>query len=386
MTFEHDDTYESGVSIKVIGVGGGGNNAVNRMITSNIRGVEFVAINTDRQVLRRSDASMQLVIGEKLTNGFGAGANPQIGARAAEESIEDIKALLDGTDMVFITAGMGGGTGTGAAPVVARVAHEMDILTIGIVTKPFGFEGKRRMDQALAGIAELSQYVDSLVVIPNDRLKQVTDTRITLQNAFEVADGVLARGTQSISDLISVSAFINLDFADVCSVMKNAGHAHMGVGSATGKDKAELAAKAAISSHLLESSITGAHGILINITASPDVGLEDVDVASSLIAAEAAPDANVIWGVNFDNELEDEMRITIIATGFDNQKSMNRPAAAPVAAPAAAAAPAAPAEAPKAAPKAEAPVKREKPKSSADEELDRLMKEFGTPKKKKINR
>ena len=383
MTFEHDDTYESGVSIKVIGVGGGGNNAVNRMITSNIRGVEFVAINTDRQVLRRSDASMQLVIGEKLTNGFGAGANPQIGARAAEESIEEIKALLDGTDMVFITAGMGGGTGTGAAPVVARVAHEMDILTIGIVTKPFGFEGKRRMDQALAGIAELSQYVDSLVVIPNERLKQVTDTRITLQNAFEVADGVLARGTQSISDLISVSAFINLDFADVCSVMKNAGHAHMGVGSATGKDKAELAAKAAISSPLLESSITGAHGILINITASPDVGLEDVDVASSLIAAEAAPDANVIWGVNFDNELEDEMRITIIATGFDNQKSMNRPAAAPVAAPAA---PAAPAEAPKAAPKAEAPVKREKPKSSADEELDRLMKEFGTPKKKKINR
>ena len=383
MTFEHDDTYESGVNIKVIGVGGGGNNAVNRMITSNIKGVEFVAINTDRQVLRRSDASLQLVIGEKLTNGFGAGANPQIGARAAEESIEDIKALLDGTDMVFITAGMGGGTGTGAAPVVARVAHEMDILTIGIVTKPFGFEGKRRMDQALAGIAELSQYVDSLVVIPNERLKQVTDTRITLQNAFEVADGVLARGTQSISDLISVSAFINLDFADVCSVMKDAGHAHMGVGSATGKDKAELAAKAAISSPLLESSITGAHGILINITASPDVGLEDVDVASSLIAAEAAPDANVIWGVNFDNELEDEMRITIIATGFDNQKSMNRPAAAPVAAPAA---PAAPAEAPKAAPKAEAPVKREKPKSSADEELDRLMKEFGTPKKKKINR
>ncbi len=382
MTFEHDDTYESGVSIKVIGVGGGGNNAVNRMITSNIRGVEFVAINTDRQVLRRSDASMQLVIGEKLTNGFGAGANPQIGARAAEESIEEIKALLDGTDMVFITAGMGGGTGTGAAPVVARVAHEMDILTIGIVTKPFGFEGKRRMDQALAGIAELSQYVDSLVVIPNDRLKQVTDTRITLQNAFEVADGVLARGTQSISDLISVSAFINLDFADVCSVMKNAGHAHMGVGSATGKDKAELAAKAAISSPLLESSITGAHGILINITASPDVGLEDVDVASSLIAAEAAPDANVIWGVNFDNELEDEMRITIIATGFDNQKSFAKPAAAPVAAPAA---PVAPVEAPKAAPKAEAP-KREKPKSSADEELDRLMKEFGTPKKKKINR
>ncbi len=383
MTFEHDDTYESGVNIKVIGVGGGGNNAVNRMITSNIKGVEFVAINTDRQVLRSSDASMQLVIGEKLTNGFGAGANPQIGARAAEESIEEIKSLLEGTDMVFITAGMGGGTGTGAAPVVARVAHEMDILTIGIVTKPFGFEGKRRMDQALAGIAELSQYVDSLVIIPNDRLKEVTDTRITLQNAFEVADGVLARGTQSISDLINVSGFINLDFADVSSVMKNAGHAHMGVGSATGKDKAEMAAKAAISSPLLESSISGARGILISITVSPDVGLEDVDVASNLIANEADPDANVIWGVNFDNELEDEMRITIIATGFDNQKNqMRRPAAPAVAAPAEAPK----AEAPARPVKTEAPVKKEKPKASADEELDRLMMEFGTPKKKKINR
>ena len=383
MTFEHDDTYESGVNIKVIGVGGGGNNAVNRMINSNIKGVEFVAINTDRQVLRRSDASLQLVIGEKLTNGFGAGANPQIGARAAEESIEDIKALLDGTDMVFITAGMGGGTGTGAAPVVARVAHEMDILTIGIVTKPFGFEGKRRMDQALAGIAELSQYVDSLVVIPNDRLKQVTDTRITLQNAFEVADGVLARGTQSISDLISVSAFINLDFADVCSVMKNAGHAHMGVGAATGKDKAELAAKAAISSPLLESSITGAHGILINITASPDVGLEDVDVASSLIAAEAAPDANVIWGVNIDHELEDEMRITIIATGFATSKPEPKK---PEPAPAPAAAPAAKPERPARPARPEGAPRREKPRASADEELDRLMKEFDTPKKKKVVR
>jgi cell division protein FtsZ len=374
MTFEHDDTYESGVNIKVIGVGGGGNNAVNRMIATNIKGVEFVSINTDRQALRHSDASTQLVIGEKLTNGFGAGANPQIGARAAEESIEEIKEILEGTDMVFITAGMGGGTGTGAAPVVARVAHEMDILTIGIVTKPFGFEGNRRMSQALAGIAELSQYVDSLVVIPNERLKQVTDTRITLQNAFEVADGVLARGTQSISDLINVSGFINLDFADVSSVMKNAGHAHMGVGSATGKDKAELAAKAAISSPLLESSISGAHGILISITVSPDVGLEDVDVASSLIAAEAAPDANVIWGVNFDNELEDEMRITIIATGFaSNKPEPKKPEAVKPE-------PARPERRP------EGPAKREKPKASADEELDRLMKEFDTPKKKKISR
>ena len=374
MTFEHDDTYESGVKIKVIGVGGGGNNAVNRMIASNIKGVEFVSINTDRQALRHSDASTQLVIGEKLTNGFGAGANPQIGGRAAEESIEEIKEILEGTDMVFITAGMGGGTGTGAAPVVARLAHEMDILTIGIVTKPFGFEGNRRMSQALAGIAELSQYVDSLVVIPNERLKQVTDTRITLQNAFEVADGVLARGTQSISDLINVSGFINLDFADVSSVMKNAGHAHMGVGSATGKDKAELAAKAAISSPLLESSISGAHGILISITVSPDVGLEDVDLASNLIAAEAAPDANVIWGVNFDNELEDEMRVTIIATGFANNNNEPKKVIP---------------EAPKAAEKpAEkvAPVERKKPRASADEELDRLLREYDAPRKKKISR
>ena len=389
MIFEHDDTFESGVNIKVIGVGGGGNNAVNRMITSNIKGVEFVAINTDRQVLRNSDAATQLVIGEKLTKGFGAGANPQIGARAAEESIEEIKNLLQDTDMVFITAGMGGGTGTGAAPVVARVAREMDILTIGIVTKPFTFEGTRRMNQAIDGINELAQYVDSLVVIPNDRLKQVTDSRITLENAFEVADGVLSRGTQSISDLINAPGFINLDFADISSVMKNAGHAHMGVGSATGKDKAELAAKAAISSPLLESSISGAHGILINISISPDVGLEDVDVASSLISAEAAPDANVIWGVNFDRELEDEMRITIIATGFDNHTGMqmpNRPPKKPepkdnitkekepVVRPN-----------PRPVKREPAPVKREKPRSSADEELDRLMQEFGASKKKKIN-
>ncbi len=375
MIFEHDDTYESGVHIKVIGVGGGGNNAVNRMISSQIKGVEFVAINTDRQVLRNSDAATQLVIGEKLTKGFGAGANPQIGARAAEESIEEIKNILQDTDMVFITAGMGGGTGTGAAPVVARLAHEMGILTIGIVTKPFMFEGSRRMNQALAGINELAQYVDSLVVIPNERLKQVTDTRITLENAFEVADGVLSRGTQSISDLINLPAFINLDFADVSSVMKDAGHAHMGVGSATGKDKAELAAKAAISSPLLESSISGARGILISISVSPDVGLEDVDVASSLISAEAAPDANVIWGVRFDRELEDEMRITIIATGFDNRPAMSpKQSAAPAE------------EAARPAAKTAAPAKREKPRASADEELDRLMMEFGTPKKKKINR
>ena len=319
MTFEHDDSFESGVNIKVIGVGGGGNNAVNRMIVTNIRGVDFVSVNTDRQALRRSEAPNQLVLGEKITKGFGAGANPQIGARAAEESIDDIRSILEGTDMVFITAGMGGGTGTGAAPVVARAAREMDILTVGIVTKPFSFEGKRRMEQAEAGIAELAQYVDSLVVIPNERLKQVSNAKLSLANAFGIADDVLRRGVKSISELITLPAFINLDFADVTSVMANAGYAHMGVGAATGKDKAEQAAQEAISSPLLETSIKGAKGILISFQVSPDVGLDDVDMASTLIANEAHPEANIIWGVAFDPELEDEMRITIIATGFEKK-------------------------------------------------------------------
>ncbi len=319
-TFEHDDVMDIGANIRVIGVGGGGNNAVNRMISSNIRGVEFITVNTDRQALNRSNAPTQLVIGEKLTGGRGAGAKPEIGKRAAEESLDEIKAMLSDTDMVFVTAGMGGGTGTGAAPVVARVAQEMDILTIGIVTRPFMFEGKVRKENAEAGIAELSQYVDSLIVIPNDKLKETSDQRITLANAFEAADDVLRRGVQSISELVNVPGFINLDFADVSSVMKNAGYAHMGVGSATGKDKAELAAKMAISSPLLESSIKGARGILISIVVSPDVGLEDVDLASTVIANEAHPDANIIWGVGFDNELEDEMKITIIATGFEKKE------------------------------------------------------------------
>ena len=280
MTFEHDDSLECGVNIKVIGVGGGGNNAVNRMIATNIRGVEFVSVNTDRQALRKSEAPSQLVIGEKITKGFGAGANPQIGARAA---------------------------------------REMDILTVGIVTKPFAFEGKKRYEQAEAGIAELAQYVDSLIVIPNERLKQVSNNKLTLSNAFGIADDVLRRGVQSISGLINIPSFINLDFADVTSVMANAGYAHMGVGSATGKDKAEEAAKEAISSPLLETSIKGAKGILISISVSPDVGLEEVDLASTLISQEASPDANIIWGVGFDEELEDEMRITIVATGFEKK-------------------------------------------------------------------
>ena len=320
MTFQHDDALETNVNIRVIGVGGGGNNAVNRMISKNIRGVDFISVNTDRQALRRSDAATQIVIGEKITKGFGAGANPMIGARAAEESIEELKQVLAGADMVFVTAGMGGGTGTGAAPIVARVAKEMGILTVGIVTKPFAFEGKRRMTQAESGIAELSQYVDSLVVIPNERLKQISDTRITLSNAFEMADDVLRRGVQSISELINVPSFINLDFADVTSVMADAGYAHMGVGAANGKDKAELAARAAISSPLLETSMGGATGIVISITASPDIGLEDIDLACTMIANEASEDASVIWGVAFDNELEDEMRVTILATGFTKKE------------------------------------------------------------------
>lgn len=356
MTFEHDDTNSSGVKIEVIGVGGGGNNAVNRMINSNIKGVEFVAINTDAQALKKSDATTKLAIGQKLTNGFGAGANPQIGARAAEESIDEIKKILEDADMVFVTAGMGGGTGTGAAPVVARLAREAGALTVGIVTKPFTFEGKRRMAQAIAGIKELSQYVDSLVVIPNDRLCQMPDTpRITLQNAFEIADGVLSQGTRSISDLINVPSFINLDFADVSSVMKDAGYAHMGVGVGTGKDKAEDAARNAISSPLLESSIAGARGVLISVVASSDVSLADVEIASTMISAEAAPDANVIWGVNFDDEMDDSMRVTIIATGFDKKNDTDAPAAASDAkSESAPAAPAPAATSAKAAPKASA--------------------------------
>ena len=323
MAFELDDNFDSGVNIKVIGVGGGGNNAVNRMISTKIRGVEFIAINTDKQALVNSKATNKIAIGEKRTKGHGAGSNPEVGAAAAEESIDEIKNAMEGADMVFITAGMGGGTGTGAAPMVAKAAKDMGILTIGVVTKPFAFEGKRRMMQAEEGLKKLIDSVDSLVIIPNERLKEVSDTRITLLNAFTEADDVLRHGVQSISDLINVPGIVNLDFADVSSVMLNAGYAHMGVGEASGKDKAELAAKAAISSPLLETSIAGARGIIINITASPDIGLEEVDIASSMVKEEAHPDANIIWGAALDENMEDEMHVTVIATGFDNApKSM----------------------------------------------------------------
>ena len=305
------------VCIKVIGVGGGGNNAISRMISSGVRGVEFIAINTDMQALNRCTAETKIAIGQRTTKGLGAGANPDVGAAAAEESIEEIKAALQGANMVFITAGMGGGTGTGAAPVVAKLSKEMEILTIGIVTKPFMFEGKRRMTQAEAGIENFAQYVDSLITIPNERLKHISDTKITLANAFEIADDVLRQGVQSISELINLDAQINLDFADVTAIMKDAGYAHMGVGSAKGKEKAEIAAKAAISSPLLESSIAGAKGLILSIIASPDIGLEETDIAATLISEEANPDVNLIWGLGFDPALEDEMKITVIATNFD---------------------------------------------------------------------
>jgi len=316
MEFDFDTGYESAVKIKVVGVGGGGNNAVNRMIQTNIRGVEFIAINTDRQALETSCAAKKLIIGK---TGQGAGALPAIGKQSAEDSAEEIKAILEGADMLFVTAGMGGGTGTGAAPVVAKLAREMGILTVGIVTKPFVFEGRQRMLKAEAGIEELAKHVDSLIVIPNERLKQIEDANLQFGAAFEIVDDVLRRGVQSVSDVINFPGLVNLDFADVTSVMKNAGYAHMGVGQAKGEDKARLAATMAISSPLLSTSIAGATGVLVSITASPDIQLNEIDLASSMIYEEAHPDANIIWGTTFNENMQNEMRITIIATGFSNK-------------------------------------------------------------------
>ena len=316
-----EELDENVTTIKVIGVGGGGGNAVNRMVSDGLQGVEFIAMNTDQQALAKNHASVKVQLGSKLTKGRGAGADPEIGQRAAEESKDEIANALKGSQMVFITAGMGGGTGTGTAPVVAEVAHDLGILTVGIVTKPFSFEGKRKMGLAEQGIANLLMHVDSLIVIPNERLKMISQEKITLMNAFQAADNVLRQGVESISALINVPAFINLDFADVRSIMKDAGYAHMGVGSAKGAGKAENAAKAAISSPLLETSIAGAHGVIINITSSPDIGLEDVETAAGLITQSAHPDANIIWGTAFDENLSDEMRVTVVATGFDNKSA-----------------------------------------------------------------
>ena len=320
------DFEEKVVSIKVIGVGGAGNNVVNRMIAAGVGGVEFVVVNTDKQDLNKSNCRNKIQIGEKLTGGMGAGSKPDIGQKSAEESKAAISKVLEGTDMVFITAGMGGGTGTGAAPIIADLAHEAGILTVGVVTKPFKFEGANRMKQAEAGIANLSDKVDSLIIIPNDRLKYVTDQKITFANAFGIADDVLKQAVQSISELVGYSEHvnINLDFADVSAIMKDAGRAHMGVGSATGRDKAEQAAQAAVASPLLETSINGAMGVLINITGSSDLGLDDVETAASIVQEAANPEANIIFGSAFDDSLEDEMRVTVIATGFDEKKPTTR--------------------------------------------------------------
>ena len=317
MAFVMDSEVKSGDTLKVIGVGGGGCNVVNRMVRVGMQGVEFIAVNTDRQCLAASEATQKLPIGEKLTAGKGAGANPEVGRESAKESKDQISALLDNTDMVFVTAGMGGGTGTGAAPVVAEIAKSRGILTVGVVTKPFSFEGRRRMDQAMKGIEELQSKVDSLVIIPNDRLQYATDEKITFANAFAIADDVLRQAVQSISDLITTTGLINLDFADVTAVMKDAGMAHMGVGRAAGKNKAEEAAKMAISSPLLETSINGAHGVLVNVTGSMDIGLEEVETAANLVQQAAHPDALIIFGAAFDEELEDEIRVTVISTGFE---------------------------------------------------------------------
>ena len=309
------------VKIKVVGVGGGGSNAVNHMVDFGVKFVDFVCVNTDQQALNNSRAGLKIQIGDKVTRGKGAGSKPEVGKRAAEESTDEIKEALQGADMVFVTCGMGGGTGTGAAPEVARLAKELGILTVGVVTKPFLFEGQRRMLQAEEGISALRENVDSLVVIPNERLKYSSQQRITLKNAFIVADDVLRQAVQSISDLILVPGIVNLDFADVTSVMKDAGYAHMGVGTAVGKDKAEAAAKMAVSSPLLETSIDGAKGLIVNITAAPDIGLDDIEVASSMISSQADPEANIIWGAAFDESMDDQIRVTVIATGFATRES-----------------------------------------------------------------
>lgn len=319
MSFGFEQEPDNVVNIKVIGVGGGGNNVVNRMVQSGTKGVDFIAVNTDRQALDHSSATYKIQIGEKLTHGQGAGANPDVGRKAAEENRSQLAKALENTDMVFVTCGMGGGTGTGGSPIVADVAREMGILTVGVVTKPFKFEGRRRMIQAENGINELKDKVDSLVIIPNDRLKHATDQKITFANAFEIADDVLRQAVESISDLVKNVGFINLDFADVTSVMKDAGLAHMGVGRAAGSNKAEEAAKMAISSPLLETSIVGARGVLVNVTGDMNIGLEEVEIAATLVQEAANPDANIIFGATFDENLEDEIRVTVIATGFDEK-------------------------------------------------------------------
>ena len=320
---EENTMLDGTATIKVIGVGGAGNNAVNRMVESGIRNVEFIAVNTDRQALLLSKAASKIQIGEKITRGLGAGANPDIGAQAAEESKTEIAEALRGADMVFVTAGMGGGTGTGAAPIVAAAAKEMGILTIGVVTKPFTFEGKKRLSQAERGIESLKGKVDTLVVIPNDKLLQVIDRKTSIVEAFKMADDVLRQGVQGISDLIAIPGLVNLDFADVKTIMLNTGMAHMGVGSASGENRAEDAAKAAIESPLLETSIEGARGVIINITGGENLGLHEVNTAAELVQRSVDPEANIIFGTVTDPSMEDEIKITVIATGFEKNENIS---------------------------------------------------------------
>ena len=308
-------------TIKVIGVGGAGNNAVNRMIEAGIKGVDFIAVNTDRQALTKSKAGTKIQIGEKITRGLGAGANPDIGAQSAEESKSEVAEVLRGADMVFVTAGMGGGTGTGAAPIVAQAAKEMGILTIGVVTKPFTFEGKKRLSQAERGIESLKGKVDALVVIPNDKLLQIIDRKTSINDAFRMADDVLRQGVQGISDLIAVTGTVNLDFADVKTIMKDTGMAHMGIGRASGENRAEDAAKQAVQSPLLETSIEGARGVIINITGGEDLGLHEVNTAAELVQRSVDPEANIIFGTVTDPDMKDEIQITVIATGFEKPEA-----------------------------------------------------------------
>jgi len=317
---DFDVQNEDLCKIKVVGCGGGGNNAVNRMIEEGLKNVEFIGINTDKQALVLSKAEFKIQLGDKLTRGLGAGANPEIGRKAAEESKEEIIEALKGSDMVFITCGMGGGTGTGAAPVVAEIAKSMGILTVGVVTKPFMFEGRRRMLHAEKGIEDLKNKVDTLVTIPNDRLLQVVEKKTSIVEAFKVADDVLRQGIQGISDLIAVPALINLDFADVKTIMLDQGLAHMGIGKASGENRATEAAKQAIHSPLLETSIEGAKGVLLNITGGPNLGLFEVNEAADLIRQAVDPDANIIFGAGVDENLKDEIKITVIATGFSSVK------------------------------------------------------------------
>ena len=322
---EYDDNnitmMDGTATIKVIGVGGAGNNAVNRMIDAGIKGVDFIAVNTDRQALQQSKANTKIQIGEKITRGLGAGANPDIGAQSAEESKSEVAEILRGADMVFVTAGMGGGTGTGAAPIVASTAKEMGILTIGVVTKPFTFEGKKRLSQAERGIESLKGKVDTLVVIPNDKLLQIIDRKTSIIEAFKMADDVLRQGVQGISDLIAIPGLVNLDFADVKTIMLNTGMAHMGIGRASGENRAEDAAKQAIQSPLLETSIEGARGVIINITGGTNLGLHEVNTAAELIQRSVDPEANIIFGAVIDESLDEDILVTVIATGFENDRN-----------------------------------------------------------------